>query len=141
MDRALKKKVRIKIEGNLYKEYEFYDSFQLVPMILIDNAIKYSIENQNIIIKFSRDEIEKNTIVSVESFGPVIDLEDEVFKKGIRCENAMKYTSEGIGMGLYILKNICEANNLIVWCESVYKLTKDNIKLGHNTFFIKVFDY
>lgn len=42
-EKARKKKLRIRLEGQSYREPRVYDSIELIPLILLDNAIKYSV--------------------------------------------------------------------------------------------------
>lgn len=73
---------------------------------LISNAIKYSYKNSVIEIK-----LEKN-ILSIEDFGIGISLDEqkEIFKRYKRGNNI----EGGFGIGLDIVKRICEEYNLIL---------------------------
>ena len=77
---------------------------------LISNAIKYSHKNSIIEVV-----LEKN-ILSVKDFGIGISLEDqkEIFKRYKRGNN----NEGGFGIGLDIVKRICEEYNLILNLES-----------------------
>lgn len=85
----------------------YHDSIKLIPIILLENAIKYSDEANQIHVTFS---IEHDNRISFEvsSYGLLVP-EDErqiIFNKQIRGSNTKRYTEEGIGMGLFIARNI-----------------------------------
>lgn len=74
---------------------------------LVSNAIKYSAESENSAIKISTKKEDGFILVAVEDNGFGINLEevgDNLFKPFRRFTTV----SEGLGMGLYIVKNIVE---------------------------------
>lgn len=89
----------------------FHNSIKLIPIILIENAIKYSEKENKIVIKF--DYYNNKLSFSVSSYGLPVKEEDRllIFEKQKRGANANSYTDEGLGMGLYIAKNILLKHN------------------------------
>lgn len=88
----------------------FHDSIKLIPIILIENAIKYSEHGNEIHITFNyTDKIE----MSVSSYGLIVPPEEriKIFEKHYRGANSEEYTKEGIGMGLFIAANILAKHN------------------------------
>ncbi len=85
---------------------------------LIDNAIKYSGDSQEIIVTAYVKE--DGIAVSVRDFGAGIDPEDvdKVFGKFYRGKNPATLRHHGSGLGLAIAKGIIEAHNGKIWCES-----------------------
>ena len=78
----------------------------------ISNAIKYSSSNQTVFIKLFRD---KDMIeFKVTSFGDEIKEPDRLFKRFYREDSARG----GFGIGLNIVKEICDKNEVIVKVES-----------------------
>jgi two-component system OmpR family sensor kinase len=77
---------------------------------LISNAIKYSYKDSVVEV------ILNNNILSVKDFGIGISLEDqkEIFKRYKRGNN----NEGGFGIGLDIVKGICEEYNLILTLKS-----------------------
>lgn len=110
--RAAKKNLRIRwssshdIERALY-----YDAIQFVPLILLDNAIKYSKPNRDITVFYKL--IGSCISIDVKSYGDHIPEEDRslIFDKLKRGGNAIDSGAGGIGLGLYILKKIVNAHN------------------------------
>jgi two-component system OmpR family sensor kinase len=78
---------------------------------LISNAIKYSYKDSVVEVILNN-----NNILSVKDFGIGISLEDqkEIFKRYKRGNN----NEGGFGIGLDIVKRICEEYNLILTLES-----------------------
>ncbi len=79
---------------------------KLVFHNLIDNAIRYSQSGNRVKIRLFR---KKNLIrCEVEDNGVGIPKKDQkkIFQKFFRTENALKYQTEGTGLGLFIAKAI-----------------------------------
>ena len=88
---------------------------------LIENALIYNVKNGEIYI---RSEILKDkpfALVSIQDTGIGIpeDEQAKIFEKFFRARNAIKYQTEGIGLGLYIVKNIIERHGGKIWFESI----------------------
>lgn len=92
---------------------------KIVLQNLIENAIRYNVENGEIIIKVEKKD--SYLQVSVRDTGIGIPQEEVVklFSKFFRATNVVKYETEGTGLGLYITKNIVEAHGGKIWVESV----------------------
>src|SRR5689334_7547345 len=93
----------IKINGN-------EEHLEQVLMNLINNAIKYSLDRKEIII---RSEKKNNmAIVSVIDFGIGLPTEDQgkIFDRFYRVESNNLYIP-GLGMGLYISSGIIKEHN------------------------------
>ena len=83
---------------------------KLVLHNLIDNAMRYSQKEGRVRIKLFK----KRALVrcEIEDNGVGIPSEDQkkIFQKFFRSENALKYQTEGTGLGLFIAKAIVEAS-------------------------------
>jgi len=75
---------------------------------LIDNAIKYNVENGQVIVKIEPYPNKPYIQISIKDTGIGITKEglDKLFTKFFRGENVVKEQTEGSGLGLYITKNI-----------------------------------
>lgn len=102
---------QIRIEGPSTHQAKLYNSFELVPQVLLDNAIKYGSPHSNIKIKIT-DLPDGGTSVVVKSYGDHIPvgLRKKIFDKEVRANGDSQI--EGSGLGLYIAKVICEANGI-----------------------------
>ncbi|XPV69765.1 MAG: sensor histidine kinase [Halarcobacter sp.] len=77
----------------------------------ISNAIKYSNKNTTITIKLYKKE--ENLIFSVHNIGKTIKDKKAIFNRYYK-ENSIK----GIGLGLNIVKNICDENQIKIEVQS-----------------------
>ena len=112
---AKEKTLTIKFDGNSTMEIDAHKSFELVPFVLLDNAIKYSPPNQHITVVF--DEIKnKNLNVTMRSCGPRISPEEHtrLFSRGMRGTLAEKSGIQGEGLGLFLAKTLCHMNNIVI---------------------------
>lgn len=94
---------------------------KLVLEILVDNAIKYNVENGEVAIKLELDPKLPFINISVADTGQGIAPQDlsKLFTKFFRSEAVMKEETSGIGLGLYLAKNIVEHHGGKIWVESV----------------------
>jgi two-component system CheB/CheR fusion protein len=81
------------------------ERIEQVFMNLINNAVKYSPENRNIIVCAEKDDT--SAIVSVTDFGVGMSEQEEkfVFERFYRV-NGNNFLTPGLGMGLYIASEI-----------------------------------
>lgn len=96
------------------------EKIKLVLEKLIENAIKYNIKGGKIFISFFASPEGKFIIFSIKDTGIGIPVSEQtkVFSKFFRAENAQKLVPEGIGLSLYIAKNVIEAHGGKIWFES-----------------------
>lgn len=87
---------------------------------LLDNALRYNVKNGEIVVRVIPMEGESRIEISVRDTGIGIDPQDieKLFAKFYRGENALKFKTEGSGLGLYIAKNIVRAHGGKIWVES-----------------------
>ena len=85
---------------------------------LITNAIKFSKDADKIIITIDKDD--NNLICSVQDFGIGIpkNQQAKVFERFYRVSGENISTYPGMGLGLYIVKDIIERHNGEIWVES-----------------------
>jgi two-component system phosphate regulon sensor histidine kinase PhoR len=87
---------------------------------LIENAIRYNVENGEVTVKVDKMQDKPFIVVSVKDTGIGIPPEsmEKLFNKFYRADNAMKLQTEGSGLGLYITKGIVNAHGGQIWAES-----------------------
>jgi len=107
------------IEKNLPEALGDKEKIKLVLDNLISNAFKYTTSGGKIDIKLFQKG--NNLIFEVKDSGVGIPEEQvgRVFEKFFRSDNAIKYQTEGTGLGLYIAKNIIEQLNGRIWFQSI----------------------
>ncbi|WP_127132980.1 sensor histidine kinase [Pseudoflavitalea rhizosphaerae] len=130
-----KRNVSIKLSnigGAYIKNSLCYDSIEFVPLVLIDNAIKYSAPDSTIDVEIRQFYYGKLK-VSVKSIGPFVKDEnkDKIFDKFFRDEGAVEFAKSGIGMGLWIAQQVLAAHN-----SKLYYFKDNNAagKIGLNIF-------
>ena len=111
-------KLSFELEKNLPSILIDPQGIKLVLHNLIDNAIRYSRSEGQVKIRSFR---KKNLIrCEVEDNGVGIPEQDQkkIFQKFFRTENALKYQTEGTGLGLFIAKAILDASKGKIGFES-----------------------
>lgn len=94
---------------------------KLVLEILVDNAIKYNVENGEVRIKIDLMENKPFIMISIEDTGKGVAPEDmsRLFTKFFRSKQVLKEQTSGIGLGLYLAKNIIERHGGKISAKSV----------------------
>lgn len=87
---------------------------------LLDNAIRYNIQNGEVIVRVEKQKDKPFLEIVVKDTGIGIPPEGlkKLFSKFFRAENAVKLQTSGSGLGLYITKKIIEAHGGKIWAES-----------------------
>ena len=96
------------------------DSSQMKLIVenLIDNAIRYSKAKGKVYIKINRQN--GKIFFEIKDNGVGIPDKDQrfIFEKFFRSSNALKYQTQGSGLGLFIIKSIVEKEGGKIWFES-----------------------
>ncbi|HZI95576.1 MAG TPA: ATP-binding protein [Candidatus Paceibacterota bacterium] len=93
---------------------------KLVLEVLVDNGLKYNVKNGEVLVRIDPVEGKPFVLVSVEDTGVGISGEDlsRLFTKFFRSKAALKGQTSGIGLGLYLAKNIIERHGGKIWAKS-----------------------
>ncbi|WP_210134907.1 ATP-binding protein [Staphylococcus sp. GDX8P80P] len=85
---------------------------------LLSNAINYSLENSDVIVRVYRKGLEVN--LEIQDFGIGIEKSDQnhIFERFYRVDKARSRDSGGTGLGLSITKHIVEAHHGTINVES-----------------------
>jgi len=111
-EQAKNRHVRFRFEGHSHRQVYLYPVFDILPFLLLDNAVKYAPVNSEISVEFL--EQSGYIYVTINSMGPDI-APDELPKltdKWFRGNNAKNFSDKGSGFGLYFAKYICDINNI-----------------------------
>jgi two-component system phosphate regulon sensor histidine kinase PhoR len=96
------------------------DRFRIYQVItnLITNAIKYSDTNTDINVAITRKG--KDVIVSVQDFGIGIakDQQKKIFERLYQVSDSSEKSFPGLGLGLYITKEIVKKHKGTIWVDS-----------------------
>ncbi len=89
---------------------------------LLSNAIKYSFEGGDVIVKV--EEKEKCVQISFEDHGIGIKEEEipRIFERFYRASNCSETNAKGMGLGLSLVKHLCDVINAKIKVKSVYTL-------------------
>ena len=111
---ANQKRLRIILNGTSFNSPYLYESFSTIPLVLVDNAIKYSAQDQNVTIEVRDDG--PSVRVKVESFSARIQRCEvgSIFEKEFRGSNSHLCASTGSGLGLYLADIVARANGFSV---------------------------
>jgi len=115
------KKITIKINKNcpskLILRFDKDKIYQVFSNI-INNSIKYSGKSSKIIIGLKC--LANETLFSVKDFGLGIpdNQKERIFQKFFRADNIASVSTNGTGLGLYIVKGIIETHGGKIWFES-----------------------
>lgn len=96
---------------------------------LLDNAIKYGYDGSNININMSVDKEKLLLKIQIASYGMEITKDDKIYELFERGHNAEK--QEGTGIGMYVVKKVCEAHGGTISHES-HKISDYNIPVLFN---------
>lgn len=115
----LEKNIDVNVKGDehliIKTDYKF---FKIVVENLIQNALKYSLENESVHIEFNQ----KTLILKNKTFTNLNEEALNLFFPFKRGESSVGKDIEGSGLGLYIVKNILELLNL----KYEIKIVEDN---------------
>lgn len=111
-------KINIEIEEDVYMQC---DEERIAKAInnIINNAIKYSPQNENIIIRLykksqknSKKKVYIKTCLEIENTGVTIDEKylSEIFKPFFRIEKSRSRKTGGSGLGLYLVGQILQSH-------------------------------
>jgi len=86
----------------------------------LDNAIKYNIENGEVVVKIEKFSDKPFVQVGIKDTGVGIPAEEikKLFARFYRGSNVMKFNTTGSGLGLFITKNIIRRHGGEIWAES-----------------------
>lgn len=92
------------------------DKDRLIQVLinLLDNAVKYNKDNAPIMV--SAANIENKPCLSILNKSDIIpeDKLETLFDKFVRLDSELTRTTRGTGLGLYIVKGLCDAMNISI---------------------------
>lgn len=107
------KNIEIQMKGHTEQSYRLSNTIELAFFIIIDNAIKYAPNDDNIVIEF----LDCSTYLEVTftnwGIRPLDGEMTHIKERGFRSKNVLTETNiDGSGLGLYLLQQICDSNNV-----------------------------
>lgn len=109
-----------KVEGDIPYINVDPESVETIISNLIENAVKYSIDDKRISVKVYLHE--NRVFLEVEDHGMGIKKKElkNIFKKFYRVEDALVARTKGHGLGLSIVRSLVLLNNGIITVKSEY---------------------
>lgn len=106
---AAKREITFSLNGDSRSQTNGIEHFEMIPLIVIDNSVKYSPNNRTIEVTFQEEASHIN--VHVKSLGPRIEAheKDSIFNREIRGEAAIKSGQSGSGIGLYFARRLLKS--------------------------------
>jgi hypothetical protein len=132
-----KNRIKVNFMGRVQNRHKLFESFKVIPLSLIQNAIKYRKCND---VEIVFDERGDKLDFSVVSYGDLItDEEIElIFQRGYRTKKAQHMKVDGTGLGLYALKVVADVHDFEVKVSSSL-LTNEQRKIAKNIFTISIY--
>lgn len=110
---AKRKNVSILLEGKSYNLYNASNTIEIAFFIVLENAIKYSLNDETITITFKEYEDKLSLIFKNWGIRPGDDEIKKLTDRNYRSRNVIKRNvEEGRGIGLYLLNQICSVNDI-----------------------------
>lgn len=114
-----KQKLSFSAEKNIPTVQMDQKLLRMVAQNLLSNAIKYSPEKGEIKVNFSMKGSKDILItISDNGYGIPANQHDKIFSKFFRADNVRLKSTEGTGLGLYIVKLIIDNYGGKIWFES-----------------------
>jgi len=97
--------------------------FEQILVVLLDNAVKYSMNKNQVDLSISEDDGNNHAVIAVRDFGRGLSKADQeqIFKRSYRVD----YDKEGSGLGLSIAENLVSENQGKLWVDS--QLTEGSV--------------
>jgi hypothetical protein len=132
-----KNRINITFMGRVNNKHKVFESFKIIPLSLIQNAIKYR-KCDDIEVVFNEQGGKLD--FSVVSYGDLLSEEEIkfLFMRGYRTKKARQMKVEGTGLGLYALKIVADVHEFEVKVTSKLRLN-DNRKIAKNIFTVSIY--
>ena len=101
--------INFEVEENLKPVYADYDRLVQIVINLCDNAIKYNQDGEPILITLKNSKEGVEFKISNKSEEIPDEMLDKLYDKFFRMDTKLTRTTRGTGLGLYIVKGLCDA--------------------------------
>jgi signal transduction histidine kinase len=108
----------ISTDPNLPVIYFDENVLHIIIENLISNSLRYTPKGGSIDFRLRKQNDHILIEVSDTGCGISGDQKEAVFKKSFRTNKAKSITSEGVGLGLYMVKSVCDKIGAKIWFES-----------------------
>jgi signal transduction histidine kinase len=112
-DSASKKNISLRIEGDSPRARVNDKTFHIIATVLLENAIKYSVEGTEVIVRLQQRSPEICT-VSVNNVAPHVAVLPDIFEKGVRGRD----DGTGMGYGLFLAQQVARQHSTEIKCAT-----------------------
>jgi K+-sensing histidine kinase KdpD len=114
-EEARNKVLNINLIGESRTEIDTLPIFELLPFVILENAIKYSPKNQTVEVLFENN-VGKQQVI-IKSQGPNVTENElpRIFEKGFRGDSTN--SMPGDGLGLFLAKRVCDFHGISIYAE------------------------
>jgi PAS domain S-box-containing protein len=116
-ERSPDKRISVRVEGGPVVVLGDPSKLELLLDTLLDNAVKYSPEGGEILLELKKTD--GRVMVSVHDRGSGVPEEhrERIFDLFYQVEEAQHHSKPGLGLGLYLAREIVEAHGGKIWYE------------------------
>jgi signal transduction histidine kinase len=135
-EKAARRDIKLRLDGPSHNQPAVYESFDLVLLVLIDNAVKYSLNGQTVEISVT-DQGTSACAVRIASYGPIVPEgeRDRIFGRGMRGSNAPALSPSGMGIGLWVAQRVAGAHGFTIrYSAGRATGALNGLPIGVNTF-------
>jgi len=111
---ANRRGIDVRLQGPSTNQIDVLPAFEMVPFVLIDNAVKYSPDNQQVLIEIADNPFPGCRVqATVTSVGPMVLPQElpRLLERGFRGSLAAKSKIPGEGIGLYLANTLVRLAN------------------------------
>lgn len=109
-------RVQLEVPADLPAVLADYNRLERIITNLLSNALKYSTPGTPVLVRVYRTDNEVTVAVTDQGQGIPVEEMQHLFQRFYRAPKTHK--AEGIGLGLYISKQLVEAHGGRIWVES-----------------------
>jgi len=121
-------RLTVDVEPNLPRAHIDERAIQLAVVNLVDNALKYAPDGEEITVRASLDEARDEVRVDVVDRGPGVPADDRqrIFDRFVRLASRGDSQVRGSGIGLALVKHIAESHGGRAWVISSVKSSSES---------------
>lgn len=94
------------------------NALEIIIENLLSNAIRYTPDKGKISIEMTTNSTHILIKIIDTGCGIPDNQKEKIFSKSFRADNAKEITSQGIGLGLYMIKLLSQKQNVNIWFDS-----------------------
>lgn len=128
--------VTVQLIGESRAEIEALPILELLPFVVLENAIKYSPPSQTVTVQF--ETIPGRQVVTIKSHGPEVAPDElpKLFDKGFR--GASTIAMPGEGLGLFLAKRVCDLHGFSIAADIEDRSRYSLNGVNYSEFIVKI---